>query len=97
QAFPDLSGEEIDLAVRSYLDGGRYSVLVFPFDPPPPPVVEEHLMSDADVHATRALLFASARHLPLREAAPPRDLLARRARIEADEALRGDGAHVLAQ
>ena len=92
RAFGALTPAALDAEIRTYLDGGQYAVLIFPFAQARAGAVPERLLSDADVHATRALLALSGGQNP---AARPEfternsDYRAR-ARRELDEALRQD-------
>jgi hypothetical protein len=96
-SFPDLTGDKLDWELRSYLDGGAYSVLIFQFEVPQPASQPEKPMTDADVHATRALVLATGSRMD--SLGRPEITAEQRAgtRREAAEALRQEPPHVLAQ
>jgi hypothetical protein len=97
QAFPDLKGDALDAELHQYLDGGAYSLLIFPFHPPPLAISEERALTDAEVHGTRAFLLAVGSHLRGVASTDKVDHLVARATQEIDEALRQDPDQVLAQ
>jgi tetratricopeptide (TPR) repeat protein len=97
-AFPDLPPEKLDDELASYVDGGQYELLVYPFKPPATRIVAERTLDDADTHATRALLIAASSHQPgLHRSQLPAAELRARAEREAGEALRLTPGHLLAQ
>jgi hypothetical protein len=96
-AFDDLTPGQLGAQVRAYLDRGQYSVLMFPFVPPPVPPPGARSLSDAEVHAIRALLYVFAlRHQPARDRATIR-AFEQHARDEVALAQRQDPALPLAQ
>jgi tetratricopeptide (TPR) repeat protein len=99
QAFGKLTPDDLDAELRDYLDGGKYSLLVFPFAAPTGDPVAERPMSDAEVHTARAqLLFVGRKN---RAVLPgyPGDAQDDQARVrgEIDEALRLDPGSVEAR
>jgi hypothetical protein len=98
EAFAGLSAKQLDLELGRYLDGGQYALLIYRFDPPATPIIEERTLTDADVHATRALLLALASRVSaMRTDSEARDAAKMRARLEIAEAFRQEPAHLLAQ
>jgi hypothetical protein len=96
QAFGKLTPAELDFELANYLDGGRYSLLVFPFAPARADPIAERQMSDAEVHATRAqlLLLGRRNHVAQSEDAVDQREAEAGARREIDEALRLDPGSV---
>ena len=98
EAFAGLSAKQLDLELGRYLDGGQYALLIYRFDPPATPIIEERTLTDADVHATRALLLALASRVSAMQTdSDARDAAKMRARLEIAEAFRQEPAHLLAQ
>jgi hypothetical protein len=96
-AFPDLPAAKLDDELRSYLDGGQYELLIYPFKAPATRIVAERTLDDADAHATRAFLIAaSSRDLALHRSPIPAAELHARAEQEAGLALREAPGHLLA-
>jgi hypothetical protein len=60
-AFGSQTQAELASEIRNYVDGGQYEVRFYSLAAaqPAPPV--EHRLTDADVHATRALLYLTGR------------------------------------
>jgi len=56
-AFGSQTPEQLAAAVHQYLDGGQYALLVYRLPALAPPAPVERALPDADIHATRALLF----------------------------------------
>ena len=97
-AFPDLPPEKLDDELASYVDGGQYELLIYPFKPPAVRIDGERTLDDADVHATRALLVAASSRDPgLQWGRVPATEMRARAEREAVEALRAAPDHLLAQ
>jgi hypothetical protein len=96
-AFPDLPAERLDFVLRSYVVDGQYALFVFPLDVRPVTILSERALTDAEVHATRGLLFATARSFPRDESTQSADELTARAHREIAEALRGEPFQVLGQ
>ncbi len=95
-AFGSQTPEQLAVAVHRYLDGGRYELLIHRLPPLALPAPVERPLPDADIHATRALLFltgsrarAMAPELSLGSDDP---LLG--AKRELDEARRAEPGHV---
>jgi hypothetical protein len=99
-AFGAQTPAQLAADVRRYMeDGGQYAMLVYRFPPykPAPPL--ERPLSDADTHATRALLYVTGGRIGTgvddreeRLTAATRD-----AKRELDEAIRLDPDHVTAR
>ena len=64
KAFGALTPAALEAEIRAYLDGGQYALLIFPFVPAPGKAVPQRMLSDAEVHATRALLLLSGGQYP---------------------------------
>src|SRR5262249_51249902 len=60
--LPELKAPDLDVALNQYMSHGKYQEDLAPFTEPRPPL-EEIPLSDADVHAERAGVAASAAHL----------------------------------
>jgi hypothetical protein len=97
-AFGAQTPAQLAREIQQYADGGHYEVLQFPIDGVPPPAPAERPLSDADTHATRALLYLTGTHT--RTVAPELSLGADdqkpAAEREIEEALRAQPDHVLA-
>jgi hypothetical protein len=93
-AFGGQTPAQLAADVRAYVDGGRYAVLIYKFPPPKVAAPVERRLTDADVHATRALLYVTGTGLPEVEGSVRRDDLRLGARREIDEALRQEPHHV---
>jgi len=95
-AFGSQTPEELAVAVHRYLDGGQYELLVYRMPSLALPAPVERALPDADIHATRALLFLTgsrARALvPELSLGPDDPLLG--AKRELDEARRAEPGHV---
>ena len=89
-AFGAETPAQLAYEVRQYVDGGQYALLIFKFSPPQLAAPVERRLSDADAHATRALLYMTGHRMRSGGADDPRV----DARRELDEALRQDPAHV---
>jgi hypothetical protein len=95
-AFGAQTPEQMAVDVHRYLDGGQYALLVYRLPPLALPAPAERPLPDADIHATRALLFLTGSHA--RALAPelslaPDDPLPG-AKRELDEARRAEPGHV---
>ena len=97
-AFGSQTQAQVASEIRQYVDGGQYEVRIYSLPAPrlAPPV--EGRMSDADVHATRALLYLTGRGT--RSVAPElsfgTDDPKAAAKREVEEALRAQADHVVA-
>jgi len=97
-AFGAQSPADLAAEVHRYLDGGRYAILIyaFPADARGAPPVAERRLTDADVHATRALLYLkgeqSRANAPELSLGHEDGLIG--AKRELDEALRQQPDHV---
>ncbi len=89
-AFGSQTPAQLAVDVRQYLDGGQYALLVFKFPRPQLAAPAERPLSDADAHATRALLYLTGDRPSVRAADDPRV----DARRELGEALRQEPTHV---
>jgi hypothetical protein len=99
-AFGAQTPAQLATEVQHYLeDGGQYAVLIYRFPPYEPTAPIERSLGDADIHATRALLYATgARTRPTSDGDAKLKLEegTRGAKRELDEALRQDPDHVAA-
>jgi hypothetical protein len=95
-AFGGQTPAQLALDVRQYMDGGRYALLVYRFPSLTLAAPSERRMSDADVHATRALLFVTGGNLQGFAVEPSlgADGPVAGARRELAEGLRGEPGHV---
>jgi hypothetical protein len=95
-AFGAQTPAQLASDVRQYLDGGQYAVLIYRFPPPNLAPPSERRLTDADTHATRAVLYLTGRNT--RTLAPELSLGSDDPRLgaqrELDEALRQEPAHV---
>jgi hypothetical protein len=95
-AFGSQTPEQLAAAVNRYLDGGQYELLVYRMPALALPAPVERALPDADIHATRALLFLTgsrARALvPELSLGSDDPLLG--AKRELDEARRAEPGHV---
>jgi hypothetical protein len=97
-AFGSQTRAQVASEIRQYVDGGRYELRIYALAPPrlAPPV--EGRLPDADVHATRALLYLTGRGT--RDVAPELSLAVddpkAAAKREVEEALRAQADHVVA-
>jgi hypothetical protein len=98
-AFGSETPAALAAEIHQYMDGGQYALLVYRFVPPTPAVPVERRLTDADTHATRALLHLTgsrirghASTLSPAPGAPHPD-----AKHEIDEALRQEPDHVAAR
>ena len=98
-AFGSQTPAELAAEVVQYLDGGRYALLVYRFAAPARAVPVERRLTDADTHATRALLHLTGStirgHASELSLAPGEPHSA--AKHEIDEALRQEPDHVAAR
>jgi hypothetical protein len=95
-AFGAQTPEQLAVAVHQYLDRGQYALLIYRLPPLALPAPAERPLPEADIHATRALLFLTgsrARALVPELSLGPDDprLGAKR---ELDEARRAEPGHV---
>lgn len=95
-AFGSQTPEQLAVAVHQYLDGGQYELLVYRLPALALPAPVERALPDADIHATRALLFLTGSGT--RALAPELSLGADDpmlgAKRELDEARRAEPCHV---
>ena len=98
-SFRGLTADALDTAMNVYRDGGEYALLLYPFDPPTTRITEERMLTDADVHATRALLFALASRDggAMLDEAGSRELAKIRAHQEIHEVFQQEPSHLQAQ
>jgi tetratricopeptide (TPR) repeat protein len=98
RAFPTLTPAQLEWDLRDYRESGQYSLLIYPFNPPDVPVLQERRLAEADVHATRALVLAmtAGRRHPL-SGGPSSDELRARAATELTEARRLEPGHLQGQ
>jgi len=84
--------------VRHYLDGGSYNMLVYRLEAPKLAAPVERRMTDADTHATRALLYLTGRrtHALRAELSIAVEAPKAAAQREVAEALRQQPDHVMA-
>jgi hypothetical protein len=90
-AFGAETPAQVAAAVHAYLDGGRYTMLVYNLPPPKLDAPRERRLDDADAHAMRALLYttgAGVRTETPRFSQQSDDEAKAAARREIDEALR---------
>jgi hypothetical protein len=97
-AFGTETPAQLARDIQQYADGGQYQVLQFPIDAVAPVAPVERQLSDADTHATRALLYLTGVHTrtlgqELSLGAHDQKPAAKR---EVEEALRAQPDHVLA-
>ena len=96
RAFGAFTFAALMTDLRSYMDGGQYELLIYPLPGPPAPSIAAHLLADADVHATRAMLFVWGGRGPRRDARvdlPTPASFRARAERELAEALRDEPGH----
>jgi hypothetical protein len=98
-AFGSETPAQLASDVVGYVDGGQYEVLLYHLAAATPPAPAERTMSDADTHATRALLYLTG--AGTRAMAPELAIKADDARAsanrEVEEALRAEPDHVTAR
>jgi hypothetical protein len=98
EAFGAQTPAALALEVQRYLDGGQYALLTYHLPAREPPAAAERRLTDADVHATRALLYLTGAQTradaPELAIAPEAPLAGARREVEA--ALRQDPDHVVA-
>jgi tetratricopeptide (TPR) repeat protein len=98
-AFGGQTPEALGADVRRYVDGGRYALLRYRFTAPKLAAPAERLLSDAETHATRALLYLTGakiiEHVP--DLAPEFGSPPDEAKRELAEALRQEPDHVAAR
>jgi hypothetical protein len=97
-AFGSQTPAELATDIERYADGGQYEVLLYHLAAATPPAPVERTLSDADTHATRALLYltgAGTRALAPELAIKADDPKAA-AKREVEEALRAEPGHVTA-
>ncbi|HMF42363.1 MAG TPA: hypothetical protein VKQ32_16940, partial [Polyangia bacterium] len=85
--------------VQLYLAGGQYAMLVYDMPRPSLPDPVERRLTDADVHATRALLYLTGHRNGALGTRPsdPMDEARLAARRELDEARRQEPGHVVSR
>jgi tetratricopeptide (TPR) repeat protein len=97
-AFGSQTAAQLAADVERYADGGQYEVRFYHLPAPAPETPVERPLTDADVHATRAVLHLTGRFT--RALAPELSLGAddqkAAARRDVDEALRQEPDHVVA-
>jgi hypothetical protein len=97
-AFGSETPAQLASDIERYADGGQYALLLFHLAAATPAPPAERKLSDADTHATRALLYltgAGTRTLAPELAIKADDAKAA-ARREVEEALRAEPGHVTA-
>lgn len=98
-AFGAQTPESLGADVRSYVDGGSYALLRYRFTAPKLAAPAERRLSDAETHATRALLYLTGariiEHDP--DLAPEFGSPPDEAKRELAEALRQEPDHVAAR
>lgn len=97
-AFGSQTTAQVASEVQQYLDGGRYELRVYTLAPPRLAPSVEARLPDADVHATRAILYLTGSDT--RDVAPALSLRTNDAKAaakrEVEEALRAQPDHVVA-
>ena len=98
-AFGAQTPANVGAEVMRYVDGGQYALLRYRFTAPQHASPAERRLSDAETHATRALLYLTGpnlrRHSP--DLAPGVDDPRSEAKTEISEALRQEPDHVAAR
>ena len=99
-AFGAQTPANVGAEVLRYVDGGQYALLRYRFDAPKPSRPTKRSLSDAEVHATRALLYLTGERTPRARARGFRSASRTRggeAKAEVAEALRRESDRVAAR
>jgi hypothetical protein len=99
-AFGALTAQQLHDELRAYMDGGQYALLVYKLPPASGETVGTRVLTDAEVHATRAELFVQGGRGPRRDERvdlPAPEEFRARAREEVAEALRQEPTQDLAR